>query len=161
MRPWLVTAAIGSAAVCVSGGANAADLAVGVGVVEAVAPVPAPALLGMYSCAAVSLVVPAASVFLVPTVGIEWSPELGAWGFSGGLAIDVPVANRVGVDIIASVVHDQAGAAWSEAAFYAGLGAGVSVSRGAWTLSPSVVAFHGINVGGWTLSPGLALSRGF
>jgi len=159
MRPWLLTAAIGSAAVCASGRASAADLAVGVGLVEAVAP--APALLGLYSCAAVSLVLPAASVLLAPTLGIEWSPELGAWGFSGGLVMDVPVAKRLGVDFIASVVHDQAGAAWSEAAFYAGIGAGVSVSRGAWTLSPSVIAFHGINVAGWTLAPGLGVSRGF
>jgi hypothetical protein len=140
-------------------GAEASDLAVGVGIVEAVAPTPEH--LGVYSCVAVSLVVPAARVTFVPTIGVEWSPELGAWGFSSGLVMDVPVAKWLGVDVIASLVHDQAGAAWSEATFYAGIGAGVSMFHGAWALSPSLSAFHGINVNSWTLAPGLSVSRGF
>ena len=155
MRAWLAVVI----AMLVPRLAHAWEPAINAGVVDVVAPTLKH--VGAYPYVAVSMGVPWDHVFLASTVGVEWSPELGAWGFTGALSIDVPVAKRLGIDVLGSLTHDQAGMAWRGAAFYAGIGAGVSVFCDAWALSPSISAVHGINVGGWTLAPTFNVSRAF
>jgi hypothetical protein len=139
--------------------AIAANPSINVGVVDLVAPTADH--LGAYPYVAVSVMIPTQRVTLVPTVGVEWSPELGAWGFSGCVVVDVPVAKRIGLDLIGSLIHDQSGTAFGDAAFYAGLGGGVSVFHETWTISPSVSVLRGLNVGGWTLAPAVNLAYAF
>jgi hypothetical protein len=151
MRTWLIVAFCS-----IPGVASASDPSLSVGMVEVVAPTGGH--VGAYPNVALSIVVPHEHVALIPTLGVEWSPELGAWGFTGAFVVDVPVAKRVGIDVIATVIHDQAGMAVADSAFYAGVGGGVSLFHDAWTLSPSVSLLRGLNVNGWTLAPALNLS---
>jgi hypothetical protein len=154
MRVW-------SIAVCciVPHAAYASDLSINAGVLDVVSP--EPAHVGVYPYVGLSVVLPHDRVTVIPTVAIEWSPDLGTWGFSGAMVVDVPVARRIGLDVITSFVHDQIGDAWSEAAFYAGLGGGVSLFRDKWTLSPSVSVLRGLNVDAWTLAVALNTSYSF
>jgi hypothetical protein len=154
---FLVAAVIAAVIAASAAGASAADFALSAGALELVSP-SAPHHLGVYGYVAASVVVPSEHVTLVSSVGIEGSPELGAWGLIVGIVADFPVSDHVGVDAIATFVHDQIGERWNEAAFYAGAGAGVSFFVDRWTISPSVVALGGLNVGGWTLAPGINLA---
>jgi hypothetical protein len=154
MRNWLIAATLLLPSV-----ASASDPSLNVGMVDVVAT--GGENIGAYPYVAVSLVVPKDRVTLIPTIGVEWSPELGAWGIAGGLVVDVPVAKRVGVDVIATLIHDQPGASFANAAFYGGLGGGVSVFCDEWTLSPSISLLRGLNVNSWTLAPALNVSRAF
>jgi hypothetical protein len=140
-----------------SGHALAGDLVVNAGMLE-VASI-APEHVGAYPYVALSLVVPTEHVTWIPSLGLEWAPELGAWGVVGSLTADFPVSTGLGIDAIVSIVHDQVGGAFRESTFYAGLGAGVSVFLGRWTISPSVSLFRGLNADAWTVGP--ALNVGF
>jgi hypothetical protein len=137
--------------------AAAADLAANAGVFELVA-LDGPEHVGVYTYVAGSLVVPTDAVTIVPGLGIEWSPDLGAWGFFSSLVADFPVGESLGVDAILLVIHDQLGDDFAGAAFYAGLGGGVSWILGRWAVSPSLVVYHGLDVDGWTGSLGVNVS---
>jgi hypothetical protein len=154
MRAWIVASSL-----LVPHVAYASTPSLNAGVVDLVAPTADH--LGAYPYVALSMIVPKDHVTLIPTIGIEWSPELSAWGFNGALVVDVPVAKTVGLDVIASLVHDQVGGEWNKAAFYAGIGGGCSIFRDTWTFSPSVSLLRGLNVGGWSLAPALNVSYAF
>ena len=130
--------------------------AINTGIIEAMTP--DANHVGVYSYAAVSIAIPTPHVTVAPRLGAEWSPELGAWGFVTSVAADVPVHPRLGVDFIATLVHDQVGADWGSAAFYAGPGVGVSLILGRWALSPSVTAVRALSSSNWTLGAGLNLA---
>jgi hypothetical protein len=155
MKAWNVVLGLG----CAPGVAAASDVSLNAGVVDLVST--DAKHVGAYPYLGASLIVPTEHVTLVPTLGIEWSPELGGWGLTAALVVDIPVAKRLGLDIIASLVHDQPGDEWSSAAFYAGLGLGVSVFREQWTVSPSVSVLRGLDVEGWTLAPAVNVSYAF
>jgi hypothetical protein len=137
--------------------ASASDFAISGGVTEVVAPTAEH--IGAYPSVAVAMIVPTRLVTLVPAIGVEWSPEIGAWGFTCALIADLPVTNHLGIDVIATAVHDQVGGDWQDAGFYVALGAGVSVFRRSWALSPSLSVVRGLNVDAWTLAPALSISH--
>lgn len=134
--------------------ALATDFAVNVGVIE-VAALPGPAHAGAYPYLAGSAVLPAGQLLLIPGLGVEWSPELGRWGLVGTLVVDRPVNDWLGVDLIAALLHDQAGASVRSSDFYAGVGVGGTVVAGPVAISPSFSLYRGLDVGGWSLVPGL------
>jgi hypothetical protein len=139
---------------------RAADPAVNAGAIEVIG-FPGPEHLGVYPYLAFSLTFPLGTVNLIPALGVEASPDVRRWGFAGTFTADFPVSDRLGVDAIAGVIHDQDGLAFRDAIFLAGLGGGVSITAGHLVVSPSIMAFKGINVSGWSLVPGLNLSWGF
>ncbi len=140
--------------------AFAADPAVNVGVLE-IAALPGAQHLGVYPYLAASIVFANDVAVLIPSLGIECSPELGAWGLVGAFTADFPVGKIVGIDLVLTLVHDQLGLEFDDAAFYLGLGAGASFLWDEWTLSPSVSVFRGLNVDGWSLVPAFNLARAF
>lgn len=144
---------------CLAGPAHAeVDLAANAGALEVFEPT-TPQHVGAYSYLALSLAIPTDRATLVPSLGAEWSPELGAWGFVASLTADFPAGTRLGIDVTASLAHDQLGSQWADATYAAGIGGGVSVFLGPWTVSPSINVFTGLNVSGWTIVPTINLSH--
>jgi hypothetical protein len=140
--------------------AQAADPALNVGAIEVVA-LPDGEHVGVYPYAAVSLAFPVGNVVIIPSVGLEYSPELGRGGFVGGLVLDVPVTSTIGVDFLISAIHDQPGTQWTQAIFYLGGGAGVSITAGPIVVSPFVALYGGVNVAAWSIVPGLNVAYVF
>lgn len=161
MRPRFLAPALLAVVLATSpAAARAADPAVNAGAIEVVG-FPGPEHLGVYPYAAFSLTFPLGKVNLIPALGIEASPDVKRWGFAGTFTADFPVSDRLGVDAIAGAIHDQDGLAFKDAIFLAGLGGGVSITAGHLVVSPSIMAFKGLNVSGWSLVPGVNLAWGF
>ncbi len=137
-----------------AGEARALDFALNAGAIE-VLTVPPARHLAVYPSVGVSAVKAFERVTLIPGLAAEWAPETGAWGLVGSLVADFSVNERLGLDLDVTVLHDQAGAAFGQAAFFAGAGGGGSLFFGKWTASVFVNLFHGLNVEGWSLVPGL------
>jgi hypothetical protein len=116
---------------------------------------------GFYPAVMGALAFEAGPVVLVPAVGVEGCAELGAWGFIGSFAVDVPVHDHVGIDVAAMVVHDQEGDAWDEATVSIGGGLGASVFLDQWSISPMVAVFGVPGEPGLILSPSLTVSYTF
>ena len=72
---------------------------------------------------------------IVPPIAVEGAPETGQWGFIPSLTLDVPVHNRVGVDAIVMLMHNQTGNDWARAEVLLGLGPGISVYLGDWSIA--------------------------
>jgi hypothetical protein len=134
--------------------AGAVDVALDVGAIEVIGTSHGNHY-GVYPYVGVSLVAPAGPITLLPTVSVEWSPEFDRWGFVGALIGDYALTDRLGVDGMLVLLHDQAGTDWDEAAFYLGVGAGVSVFVGKLTISPSLGLYRALDVDAWTFVPGL------
>ncbi len=132
---------------------GASDLLVNVGTVELLA-LPHAEHVGTYVYGGVARpIVVGESVTLLPSLSVEWSPELGHWGLVAAATVDVLVSQTVGLDAQVLLVHDQPAWQFGEAAFFAGPGVGISLYLGAITLSPSVNAFYGLSDGSWSLVP--------
>ncbi len=137
---------------------RADDFALNVGAIEVVG-VPSMAHTGFYPYAAISLVSPDNEIILIPSLGIEWSPESNRWGFVSALTIDFPVTSRIGVDITSVFIHDQSGQDWKNALYFLGVGPGLSVSLNRWVVSSNVCLFRALNSSDWVLVPGINLAR--
>jgi len=140
--------------------ARAGDLAVAAGFAEAIS-VPATAHLGAYPFAALALVVPAGRFAVVPSVGVEYAPDTGHWGFLGTVVVDTPVSRAIGFDVILSLAHDQPGSQWHEAAFAAGGGLGLSITTAPAVFSPSFLVYADVASGALSVSPGISVARVF
>lgn len=111
-----------------------------------------------YPYVGVSLAIPVGGFLLIPSLSVEWSPELGAWGLVAVVTLDVPLRDGFGLDLSVNFVHDQVELHWRDAAFFAGAGLGISWSSAAWTISPFMTVLHGLNVPGWYVTPGITVS---
>lgn len=119
---------------------------------------------GVYPCLGGSIAVVTDRATIAPGLCIEWAPEFGAWGAFPSLTVDIPVAEHVGIDLVASAWSDQVGGDFDGVAFYGGGGAGTSYFiDDHWTVSGSLNAYGGLNApaAGFILAPGLALSYTF
>ncbi len=134
----------------------AEQVALNVGALEVAAP--SAAHVGAYSYLAGSLIIPTESVSWIASLGMEYSPELEAWGLVAGLTVDYAVSEGLGLDLIGTIIHDQVKADWGQAVFFAGIGIGTSVFLERWTLSPSISLFRGLNAPAWSVAPGLNLA---
>jgi hypothetical protein len=132
----------------------AAPIALNAGAIEVVG-VPDPTHLGVYPYVGVSTLVPTEHVAIIPSLAIEWSPEFSRWGFVASVAADYSLTPRLGLDVNVTLIHDQGGGAFGDAAFFLGAGPGISVFVGRTTISPYLSAFHGLNVSGWSIVPGV------
>jgi hypothetical protein len=140
-----------------AGPAHAWDFAVDTGFVEVMA-VPSREHVGLYPYLGVSFVVPLHRIALVPGLSVEAAPESGRWGLVASLVADLPVHQRLGLDVDVTLIHDQSGTDIAHADFLLGAGAGFSVFLGRWTLSPYVNIFRDLVVDGWAVVPGLNLA---
>lgn len=95
---------------------------------------------------------------LLPSVGAEWCPETGRWGFIATVVADYPVGKIVGVDLLATLIHDQGGAGFNDALYLLGVGPGLSVTVEPVVLSPFVFFYKLLNAPGFSWSPGLNVS---
>jgi hypothetical protein len=138
--------------------ARAVDVALNVGVIEAVA-IPGGAHLGAYPSVGVSLAFPLPHVTLIPSLSIE-AAETGRWGFVGTFVADFPVRDWIGVDLDVTWIHDQLGGDFRKAELLLGAGVGCSFFFGKNALSPFVNVFRDVSVAGWALVPGINLSAG-
>ena len=137
--------------------AAAFDTAVNVGAIEIVS-LPERQHIGAYPYLAVSLAFPLRRVTLIPSLGMEASPELARFGVVASFTADFPVRGPFGLDLVATLIHDQAGSAVAAALFFFGVGVGASWTHGHFTLSPSLNAFTGLNTPGFSLVPALNLA---
>lgn len=96
---------------------------------------------------------------LTPQLAIEVAPETRQWGFLPTLTADFPVHKRVGIDLVAMLMHNQTDSDWAHAELLLGWGPGLSVYLGPWTLQPNVVALYNFMTGGAALFPGMGLAR--
>lgn len=136
----------------------ASNIYINLGAVEVVT-LPQVAHVGLYLYAGLSRPVELSSGSLViPSLSIEWSPELARWGFVVACALDIPISETIGIDIQGTLLHDQESWRFSKAVYYVGPGAGVSFYIGSVTLSPSVNAFYGLNDDSWSLAPAINIS---
>lgn len=134
--------------------ARAADVAFNVGAVEVVG-IPNREQVGFYPYLGVSLVFSVPHAALIPSLSIEAAPDTGRWGFVAALVADFPVQQRLGLDVGVTLLHDQAGDAWSAAELLVGAGGGFSVYLGRWTISPFVNVFRDLMVDAWVVVPGI------
>ena len=142
------------------GVARAEDVAVAAGVAEVLTE-PGHEHVGVYPYAAVGVVFPAGPWFVIPSLGVEYSPEVGRWGLFGAVTLDVPVSRRVGVDFIGTLSHDQPGAHWDEAELAVGAGLGLSIATQYAVLAPSLCVYRAVAKNEWSLVPGLNAARAF
>lgn len=97
---------------------------------------------------------------LVPSIGIAFAPDTHAWGGITKLTAEWHISDYVGLDLIASVMHDQPGLHWSHAELFVGLGPGVSIflAHGKLIVSASVLFMHNVaNGSGGVVVPSLLL----
>lgn len=134
--------------------ALAADVALNAGVLE-VAGLPGPVHVGLYPNVAVSVAVPAGPVTLIPSLGVEWAPELGRGGFVAVVTADLALNTRVGLDVELALIQDMPGLAFAKSDLFAGGGVGCSLFFGRLTVSPFVAFFLGLVTPGLSLVPGV------
>ncbi len=139
----------------------AGSLAGNLGAIEVVG-VPDGTHLGVYPYLGASYVIPAGDdVALIPGLSIEWSPDQSRWGFVATGTADLALSPRFGIDLNVGLIHDQSGTAFGDADFFLGIGPGMSIFLGRYTVSPYVSVFKGLNVSGWSLVPGVNAAIGF
>lgn len=100
-------------------------------------------------------------VVLIPQVAVEVAPETRQWGFIPTLTADFPIHRRVGIDITAMLMHNQADLEWSQAEVLLGGGPGVSVYLGSWMVSPNALFLYNFMTGSAAFFPGVGISRTF
>ncbi len=137
--------------------AVAADVALNAGVLE-VAGLPGPTHLGLYPNVAVSLAVPAGPLTVIPSLGVEWAPELGRGGLVATVTADWALNSRVGLDLQLALIHDMPGLDFGRSELFGGGGVGCSLFFGRLAVSPFVALFVGLGSGGLSLVPGLNLA---
>jgi hypothetical protein len=140
--------------------AEAGEPAINIGAIEAIA-VPNGQHLGAYPYAAMSVAVSVRRATLIPRLGIEYSPDTSRWGLVTTLVLDLPVSERLGIDLIASAIHDQEGTRLRDATFLLGGGVGVSVTTSRFVVSPSLCVYGSLDAGGWSVVPGVNISYAF
>lgn len=95
---------------------------------------------------------------LIPSAGLAFAPDTHAWGGIAKLTAEWHISDYVGLDLIASVMHDQPGLHWSHAELFAGVGPGVSLflAHGRLIVSASVLFMHNVaNGSGGVVVPAL------
>jgi hypothetical protein len=145
-------------ALVLSARAEAMDVALNLGFIEAVA-APGGAHIGAYPSVGVSLAFPLKHVTLIPSLSVEVA-ETGHWGFVGSFVTDFPVTDWLGLDLDVTLIHDQPGGDFDHAELLVGAGLGCSFFFGKNALSPFVNVFRDVTVSGWAIVPGLNLAIG-
>jgi hypothetical protein len=134
--------------------------AINVGFIEVVA-LPTPAHVGLYPYVAGSMIWLFDWFTVVPSLGVEWSPQLRRWGLVGGVGMNFALTERFSVDVNVKMIHDQTGNDWNNADFLLGGGAGVSFYLRDVAVSPYLNLFRGLTRSSWSLVPGLNLGISF
>ncbi len=98
-------------------------------------------------------------VTITPQLAVEVAPETRQWGFIPTLTADFPVHARVGIDLIAMLMHNQTDSDWDHAELLLGGGPGLSIYLGSWTLQPNVIVLYNFMTSGAALFPGMGLAR--
>ncbi len=115
--------------------------------------------LGIYGAIEAGYIRALSSRFaLIPSMGFAFAPDTHAWGGIAKLTAEWHISDYVGLDLIASVMHDQPGLHWSHAEFFAGFGPGVSLflAHGRLIVSASVLFMHNVaNGSGGVVVPAL------
>lgn len=96
---------------------------------------------------------------LTPQLAVEVAPETRQWGFIPTLTADVPVHKRVGIDLVAMLMHNQTGSDWAHAEVLLGGGPGLSIFLGPWTIQPNALVLYNFMTNSAALFPGVGLSR--
>jgi len=142
--------------------------AVTIGVLEVVGASHGIEHFGIYSTLGFSATVPLHGPWaIIPSVGLEFSPEFGNWGGTFYLTLDrvIHEGRRVIVtlDPYVGLIHDAApdGSGDFEHSFLAGAGVGPSFVIGRTTLSPSVGVYANLETGDVVVSPTLLFSVSF
>jgi len=136
----------------------AADVALNASVIE-VAGLPGPTHVALYPGVALSLAIEVPYFLLLPSLGVEWAPEISSGGLVAMLVADHSVTNWLGVDLCAMVTQDQPGWRVKDSVFYLGAGPGLSFIFGSWVASTSVLASYGLRDRTWSLVPGVNVAR--
>ena len=136
--------------------AAAMPLALNVGVLEARA-LPDDHI-GVYPYLAVSDERELGPFIVLPSVGAEWCPETGRWGLIATVVADYPVGEAIGLDLLATLIHDQDGAGFGDALFLLGVGPGLSITVEPVVVSPFVFFYKLLNAPGFSWSPGLNIA---
>jgi hypothetical protein len=115
---------------------------------------------GFYATASVMLSVETGPVWLIPSLGVEVSPDLGNGGATASLTVERAAlfGERVAGDVILSLIHDQHALEWDGATLSYGVGAGVSITVGSVVLSPALYVYRTVDVDGWTAAPTVTLA---
>jgi len=100
-------------------------------------------------------------LYVIPGLMFELAPEVSRGGGVATLTFERAVSARVAADLIVSLVHDQPGLAFDESLFSFGLGAGVSIAVGEWSLSPSCSFYRVLDSPDWSVAPTLNLAHLF
>jgi len=132
--------------------ANAADIALNFGALENRV-LPGGEHFGSYGYFGVSSPIETDFAVLIPGLSIEGSEELGSWGLVGTLVTSFGLGENSAFDVVLTVIHDQPGFDGSKAVFLGGIGAGVSLFWGNWTISPSLNVFQGLNIDDQLFTP--------
>ena len=140
----------------VSGTAQATPLALNVGALEARA-LPDDHI-GVYPFVAVSDERELGPFIVLPSVGVEWCPETAHWGFIATVVADYPIGEVTGLDLLATLIHDQDGVGFDDALFLLGVGPGLSITIEPLVVSPFVFFYKLLNAPGFSWSPGLNIA---
>jgi hypothetical protein len=126
---------------------------------------PDPAHYAVYVYAAVTLPIATSwhEWYVIPGLAFEIAPEVARGGLVGSVTLEHLLSARVAGDVIVSLVHDQTDLDFDTALFSLGLGAGVSIAVGDFSLSPSCSVYRVIagGAGDWSLAPTLNLAHAF
>lgn len=138
---------------------RAQEVGLNSGLVEIINLQAPPQHVGLYPYLAVSMAKEWEGWVIAPNVGLEVSPELGAWGAVLSATADRPMVEHLGWDLLATVIHDQYRSDFKHAKFYMGVGTGFSFLFDAWSISPSMSVFRGLNNSEWSLVPIVNVGR--
>jgi hypothetical protein len=131
-----------------------------VGVSEVVL-LPEPQHYAAYGYVAVTLPIPTGwhELYVIPGLGFEVAPEVSRGGGLAALTFERMLGTRVAGDLIVSLVHDQERLDFDGALFSLGLGAGVSIAVGDFSLSPSCYVYRVLGSPDWSFAPTLNLAH--
>lgn len=132
--------------------ANATDIALNFGALENRV-LPGGGHFGSYGYFGISTPIETDFAVLIPGISLEGSEELGSWGLVGTLVTSFGLGENSAVDVIVTLIHDQPGFDGSKAVFLGGIGAGVSLFFGNWTISPSLNVFQGLTISDQLFTP--------
>lgn len=141
--------------------ARAADLGLNVGALEVLL-LPEGAHGGFYPYVGASVTVPMSErLTFVGSLSFEWSFDQQRGGFVVVGTLDFLVAEHFGLDLNLAFIHDQPGLRFGDADYFLGVGPGVSLLFGKWSISPFLNFFGGLRLASASMVPGLNVGRTF
>ena len=157
-RAWTIPFVLAAGLVVPSATARALGLDAGAGMTESIGLV-AGDHLGFYVTGAASVYGDAGPWAFGTSFGASVAPDTARWGFFGSLDGDYALTPWLGLDLSLLVVHDQLGAQWGYASFFAGAGTGVSFFLDTWTISPNVTILRDLFAEDYALGLGLHVAK--